>query len=58
MGSTNDVIFSGDYVKRIVFKDAAKRAKSTSISDAKDCWEIVCGTETEPVAVHVFHMTN
>ena len=43
---------TGEYVKRIVLKDAASygpwRAKLTSILDAEECWEIVNGTELEP----------
>ena len=43
---------TGDYVKRIVLKDAASygpwRAKLTSILDVEECWEIVNGTELEP----------
>ena len=43
---------SGDYVKKIILKDAATygpwKAKISSILDAEDVWEIVNGTETEP----------
>ena len=43
---------TGDYIKKIVLKDAASygpwRAKLTSILDAEDLWEIVNGAESEP----------
>ena len=43
---------TGEYVKKIVLKDAASygpwKAKLTSILDAEECWEIVNGTELEP----------
>ena len=44
---------SGEYTKKILLKDTATygpwRAKLTSILDAEDCWDIVNGTETEPM---------
>ena len=44
---------SGEYAKKILLKDVASygpwKAKLTSILDAEDCWDIVNGTEFEPV---------
>ena len=46
---------SGDYVKKIILKDAATygpwKAKLTSILDAEDCWDIVNGARVEPGTV-------
>ena len=53
---------SGEYAKKILLKDVASygpwKAKLTSILDAEDCWDIVNGTEFEPVRLAIVNDAN
>ena len=53
---------SGEYAKRILLKDVASygpwKAKLTSLLDAEDCWDIVNGTEFEPMRLATVNDTD